>query len=190
MTVDAQKIWKGFHWSFFINIQGLIICLRRFEYSLALGDLEVAQTELATATDLMNASGAAMQLAGSFSRQMYESQVRPTMSPPYVKADNFSGLMCWEHAALMQIWKRLGSTFKHLPDELQPQHAEFVQAYFKLVADHKAVCQKFGGDEGGSLRFEDGKATETLDKFAQVRYSQIDPNQAIARCPPSYFKFS
>lgn len=184
MSVDAQEIWKGFHWSFFINVQGLIICLRRFECSLALGDLAIAQIELETATDLMLASGAAMQLAGSFSRQDYESHVRPTMSPPAVKADNFSGLMCWEHAALMQIWKKLCTSFKSLPAELQPQHQQFITAYFKLVSDHKAVCQKFGGDQGGSLRFENGKAVDTLDKFAQIRYLQIDPNRhSLASCP-------
>ena len=100
--LDTQEIWKGFHWSFFVNVQALIICLRRFESSLVLGDIAMAKTELETATDLMLASGASMQLAGSFSKQEYDSQIRPEMSPPYVQSDNFSGLMSWEHATLMK----------------------------------------------------------------------------------------
>lgn len=181
---NSQEIWKGFHWSFFVNVQALIICLRRFESSLALGDITTARIELETATNLMLASGASMQLAGSFSRQEYESHVRPTMTPPYVESENFSGLMSWEHATLMQLWKRLSSTFKNIPKELESVHEEFVAAYFELAKDHKAVCQKFGGDEGGSLRFEKGTAVDTLDKFRQIRTQHINPNgKSINRCP-------
>ncbi|MBE9216527.1 siderophore biosynthesis protein [Plectonema cf. radiosum LEGE 06105] len=182
--VDTQEVWKGFHWSFFVNVQALIICLRRFEFSLLLGDIVTAKIELETATDLMLASGASMQLAGSFSKQEYESHIRPKMSPPYVQSDNFSGLMSWEHATLMQLWKRLSPTFKNMPDELESTHEKFVIAYFELVADHKAVCKKFGGDEAGSLRFEKGTAVDTLDKFGQIRTKHINPNgKSISRCP-------
>lgn len=182
--LNTQEIWKGFHWSFFVNVQALIICLCRFESSLALGDIAMAQTELETATELMLASGASMQLAGSFSKQEYESHIRPKMSPPYVQSDNFSGLMSWEHATLMQLWKRLSPTFKNIPPGLESVHQKFVEAYFELVTDHKAVCQKFGGDEAGSLRFEKGTAIDTLDKFGQIRTKHIDPNgKSISRCP-------
>ncbi|MCJ8282733.1 MAG: hypothetical protein MJK14_23680 [Rivularia sp. ALOHA_DT_140] len=132
----------------------------------------------------MLASGASMQLAGSFSRQEYESDVRPTMTPPYVQSQNFSGLMSWEHATLMQLWKRLSSTFKNIPQELESVHEKFVAAYFELAKDHKAVCQKFGGDEGGSLRFDKGTAVDTLDKFEKIRTQHINPNgKSINRCP-------
>jgi hypothetical protein len=182
--INAHQIWKGFHWSFFIQVQGLIICLHRFEASLVSGDLITAQLELTTATDLMRASGAAMISAGSFSRHEYDQQVRPSMSPPAVQSDNFSGLMSWEHAVLMQIWKRLRSVFQTLPADLSPQHQQFVEAYFSLVQSHKAVCQKFGGDAAGSLRFEAGNAVDTLDQFAKVRWQYLDPNhQTLDRCP-------
>ena len=182
--LNTEEIWKGFHWSFFVNVQALIICLRRFESSLALGDITTAQTELETAIDLMLASGASMQLAGSFSKQEYDSQIRPKMSPPYVQSNNFSGLMSWEHAALMQLWKRLSPAFKNIPDELESVHQKFVESYFQLATDHKAVCQKFGGDEAGSLRFKKGSAVDTLDKFGQIRTKHIDPNnKSISRCP-------
>ena len=181
---SPQAIWQGFHWSFFINVQGLIISLRRFEVQLALGNLSQAQTELATATDLMLASGASMQLAGSFSRDAYEYEVRQSMMPPQVYSANFSGLMSWEHAALMQIWKRLRPIFETLTEELQPQHEKFVQAYFSLAKAHRAVCEKFGGAEGGSLRFDQGCAVATLNKFSHSRWGLIDPAHQIAQdCP-------
>lgn len=182
--VDPQQIWKGFHWSFFVNIQGLIICLSRFEINMAAGDLPKAQIELETATDLMLASGAAMELAGSFSRQEYENQVRQTMTPPHVQSNDFSGLMSWEHASLLKVWKRLRPIFETLPAALQPQHEKFIAAFLNLLTAHKAVCQKFGGGEAGSLRFDKGKAVDTLDKFGQSRWQLIDPNHRAADgCP-------
>lgn len=182
--IDPYQIWKGFHWSFFIHVQGLIICLERFEASLVSDDTSSAQIELATATDLMRASGAAMELAGSFSRQEYEQQVRPSMAPPYLQSDNFSGLMSWEHAVMMQLWKRLRSVFQTMPSDLYPQHQQFIKAYFSLVNAHKAVCQKFGGDAAGSLRFEAGNAVGTLDQFAQIRLQYLDPSHCSTdRCP-------
>ncbi|MEO0397103.1 MAG: siderophore biosynthesis protein [Cyanobacteria bacterium P01_A01_bin.137] len=185
MTQTAsQAIWQGFHWSFFINVQGLIISLRRFDAQLALGNLDQAQIELATATDLMLASGASMELAGSFSREAYEADVRTSMTPPQVRSDNFSGLMSWEHAALMQVWKRLRPVFETLPHELKPQHGKFVKAYFELATAHRAVCEKFGGAEGGSLRFDSKCAIATLDKFRDSRLGLINPPQAPTRgCP-------
>lgn len=183
-STNAAEIWKGFHWSFIVQIQGLIICLQRFENSLVSGNLAIAQTELETATDLLLASGAAMQLAGSFSPRSYAEQIRPSMMPPQVQSDNFSGLMSWEHAALMQLWKRLSLAFRGLPVELQPQHQRFVEAYVVLADSHRAVCEKFGGGESGSLRFEAGSAVDTLDKFAQLRLQTLDPQRhAVNHCP-------
>ncbi|XPM57245.2 MAG: hypothetical protein EDM05_004790 [Leptolyngbya sp. IPPAS B-1204] len=77
----------------------------------------------------------------------------------------------------MQLWKCLTPAFRTLPAELQPQHQRFVEAYLMLATSHRAVCEKFGGDSAGSLRFEAGNATETLDKFAQLRLQTLDPNQ-------------
>ena len=184
IATQPQTIWRGFHWAFFINVQGLIICLQRFEAQLALGNLEQAQSELKTATELLLASGASMELAGSFSRQDYERLVRPSMTPPQVQATNFSGLMSWEHAALMQAWRRLRPTFETLPATLQPQHKAFVHAYFSLAKAHRAVCEKFGGNERGSLRFEGSCAVDTLDRFGESRHALIDPNRSLTKgCP-------
>ncbi len=184
MTQPTPKsIWQGFHWSFFINVQGLIISLQRFEAQLELGDLDQAQIELSTATELLLASGASMELAGSFSREAYQL-VRKSMTPPLVRAKNFSGLMSWEHATLMQIWKRLRPIFATLPNDLRPQHQQFVQAYFSLVDAHRSVCEKFGGASDGSLRFGQNSAIVTLDKFSVSRWGLIDPtHKTISKCP-------
>jgi hypothetical protein len=170
-----EQIWQNFHWAFFINTQGLIVCLRRFEVYLLEANLLQAQVELETATTLMMASGAAMELAGSFSRQAYDQAVRPTMMPPQVQSHDFSGLMSWEHAVLVQLWKSLRPTFVALPTSLQPAYQAFTAAYLSLAKSHRAVCQKFGGEEVGSLRFENGHAVDAIDTFIRSRYQLINP---------------
>lgn len=183
---EILKIWEGFHWLFFVYVQGLIICLRRFEIDIAAGNFRQAGVELETATDLMYASGAAMELAGSFSRQEYEHLIRPDMMPPNVRSDNFSGLMSWDHALLIKIWKRLSPVFETLPVALHPQHKRFVAAYVSLSSAHTAVCKKFGGDETGSLRCNKTPAVSRLENFADNRLKLLDPNHRVMGGCPSH----
>ena len=171
--LSAKKVWQGFHWSFFINVQGLIISLNRFEKYLILQDISKAKIELKSCTKFLLASGSAMKLAGSFSQQEYEKEVRPTMTPPQVVSQDFSGLMSWDHGALIQTWKRLAPIFKNLPIELKCEYDDFVNAYRQLATAHRSVCEKFGGDETGSLRFDNSNALDTLDKFRNSRLKLI-----------------
>lgn len=177
---NLQQIWEGFHWLFFVDVQGLIICLCRFENQLIAGNLDQAEVELGTATKLMLASGAAMELAGTFSREEYEQQIRPTMMPPQVRSDNFSGLMSWDHALLIKIWKRLSPVFQTLPVELHNQHDRFVAAYLTLSKAHTAVCDRFGGSEKGSLRCNKSSAVSRLEDFEKVRLKMLDPNHRVS----------
>ena len=176
---NLQQIWSGFHWLFFVDVQALIICLRRFESQLEARNLKAAKVELRTATKLMLASGAAMELAGSFSRKEYEQQIRPDMQPPNVEAENFSGLMSWDHALLIKICKQLAPAFQQLPAELHAQHEHFVNAYITLSNSHTAVCARFGGNEKGSLRCNKTSAVSRLENFGQCRLKMLDPERRI-----------
>lgn len=181
---EIIEMWEGFHWLFFVYIQGLIICLRRFETYIEASNFQQAQVELETAAELMFASGGAMELAGNFSRQEYEHLIRPDMMPPNVKSDNFSGLMSWDHALLIQIWKSLSPVFETLPDPLAPHYDKFVAAYLSLSSSHTAICDKFGGDEAGSLRCNKTSAVSKLEKFANNRLKLLDPSHRLTgSCP-------
>ncbi|MEM8722523.1 MAG: siderophore biosynthesis protein [Cyanobacteria bacterium P01_G01_bin.39] len=178
--VNLQQLWEGFHWLFFVDVQGLIICLLRFESQLQAGNLSKAEVELETATKLMLASGAAMELAGSFSRKEYEQKIRPMMMPPQVRSENFSGLMSWDHALLIKIWKRLAPVFQTLPIELDAQYQDFVASYITLSQAHTAVCTHFGGNEKGSLRCNKSSAVSRLKTFEQCRLKMLDPNRRLS----------
>ena len=177
--VNLYQIWEGFHWLFIVHIQGLIICLQRFEIELNAGNLPQAEVELGTAAELMLASGAAMELAGSFSREEYENQILPTMKAPVVASENFSGLMSWDHAFLTKLWKKLRPLFKALPPELDTVYNKFVNAYMTLSGAHKAVCTRFGGDEKGSLRCDKVTAVNKLENFEKGRLNMLNPNNKV-----------
>lgn len=172
-------LWQQFHWAFFVNTQGLIIALGRFKATVERGDLTAAKIELNTASDLLRASGASMELAGSFIREGYDSEVRTSMMQPNVSVDNFSGLMSWDHASLIQLWKTLRPTFQNLPGELQVEHDDFLKAYGILATSHRAVCEKFGGGEGGSIRNTSELAVNVLDRFDRRRRTAIEPNPKL-----------
>lgn len=167
--IDPKTNWEGFHWSFFINIQGLIISMTRFEQFVSVGDIQLARTELKTITSLMLAAAASMELAGSFSRKEYDEIVRPSMMPPNVESDGLSGLQMREHTYLMKVWKRNQHIFHNMPASLKSEHDDFVSAYLALSKSHKKVCSKFGGDEKSSLRTSKTTAIKTIEKYETNR---------------------
>lgn len=170
----ARDIWREFHWSFFMNTQGLILCLRRFALLLDRDDLAGAAAELETAAQLMDASAAAMQLAGSFTREDYETDIRVSMTPPNVQSEGFSGLMSWEHGTLVELWRSLRPRFAALPEALAPAHARFAQAYRAMADGHVNVCARFVG-HSGSLRYDNRDALTSLRRFGDSRMALIDP---------------
>lgn len=177
--IEPLQIWKKSHWIFSVYIQSLIICLLRFENYIKVSNLAEAKIELETATNLILASAGAMRIAGNFSQQEYTQRVRPQMIPPHVKANDFSGIMHWDHAYLVNLLKNLSPIFKDLPPELKLQQEKFIYAYQIVFATHKEVCQKFGGNESGSLRSQGYTAIDVLSKFEQNRLRLITAKKQL-----------
>ena len=178
---SPYAIWREFHWAFFLNVQGLIVALRRFRLLLDRGSLAAAAEELTAAATLLTASAASMELAASFTKDDYENGIRQSMMRPAVESDDFSGLMSWEHAVLVGVWRDLRPVFEQLPEELAGAHDSFVAAYRHLAQSHTGICARFVGSEAGSLRYDDRNALDTLRRFERGRLSLIDP--AGKRCP-------
>ncbi len=176
-----RQIWQEFHWAFFLNTQGLILCLRRFALLLDRDDIAGAAVELDAAAALMDASAAAMQLAGSFTREEYERDVRVSMSPPNVQSEGFSGLMSWEHGVLVNLWRDLRPRFAALPEALAPAHARFAHAYRSMAEGHVQVCARFVGDGAPSLRYDNREALISLRRFGENRLAMIDPHGVASR---------
>lgn len=174
-TPSPSRIWREFHWAFFVNVQGLVLCLRRFNMLMHEGNNPEADKELRAAAVLLRASASSMELAASFSKTEYENTIRVSMTPPSVESDDFSGLMSFDHAVLIQVWRQMKDVFATLPVELHDAHSEFVAAYKHLAEGHVGVCSRFVGSDAGSLRYGDRKAIDTLKRFESGRLSMIDP---------------
>jgi len=174
----AQEIWREFHWAFFLDTQGLILCMRRLALLLDRGDVAGARTELEAAAEIMAASAAAMQLAASFSRAEYQGSIRGSMVPPNVESEGFSGLMSWEHGVLVNLWRGLRPRFADLPAALAPAHDRFVQAYREMADGHTDVCARFVGEGAASLRYDDRDALRNLRRYNRNRRDLIDPAHA------------
>ena len=177
-------IWKRFHWIFFIFIQGLVICFLRFEEAIKNEKLNLVSIELETASNLMIGAGAAMKLAGSYSSNEYQEQIIPTMKPPNIKVEGFSGLMSWDHAYLVRLWKQNKKKFQNLPLFLQPQYEKFLLAYKIMASSHRNVCSKFGGGEvGGSVKHPKENAVLALEKILLSRWHMINPShKSVPEC--------
>jgi len=192
-NISPLHIWKKGHWVFLVFSQALIISLDRFLAALGNDQLDQAKVELETTTELMYASGAAMKLTGNFTREKYESEIRPTMTignpQSLVQSENLSGLMMWNHDYLIKIIckQKLLPILKTLPSILELEHENFVRAYKWGISDgHKSICAEFGGGEIGSLiaASESSAAIKTLEKFEHSRVKILDPMGIVKdSCP-------
>lgn len=169
---------------FLVFTQALIISLNGLLAAIGNDQLDQAKVELETTTELMYASGAAMKLTGNFTREKYESEIRPTMSignpQSLVQSENLTGLMIWEHDYLIKIicQQKLLPILKTLPSILEVEHENFVRAYKWGISDgHKSICAEFGGGEIGSLiaASESIAAIKNLEKFEHSRVKLLDP---------------
>ncbi|MBE9197861.1 MULTISPECIES: hypothetical protein [unclassified Nodularia (in: cyanobacteria)] len=192
-TLSPLHIWKKGHWVFLAFSQALIISLNRLAAAIANDQLAQAKLELETTAELMYASGAAMKLTGSFTREKYESEIRPTMMTgnhqSLVHSENLSGLMMWDHDYLINVIckQKILPIIKTLPKILEAEHEKIVLAYKCGISDgHKSICAEFGGGEIGSLiaASQSSAAIKTLKNFENSRVKLLDPTGRIkGGCP-------
>ncbi|MDD1413641.1 hypothetical protein MEN41_02895 [Dolichospermum sp. ST_con] len=166
-------IWKRYHWLFFVFVQGNILCMHRLKKEMRKESMIQVGVILKSMSKLMLASGASMIFAGTPEHQEYENGIRPTMMPPNVNSADFSGLMSYDHAYLINLWNQEKKLFKLIPSFLSPAYEEFLKAHEFLALSHKFVCQKYGGDQTGSLRENRVTALENLEKINNSRRRTI-----------------
>ncbi|HAX79061.1 MAG TPA: hypothetical protein DCY88_25360 [Cyanobacteria bacterium UBA11372] len=193
LTLSPLQIWKKGHWIFLVFSQALILSLNRLVDAIGNDQLDQAKVEFETAAELMYASGAAMKLTGNFTREKYESEIRPTMitgnPQSLVQSENLSGLMMWDHDYLINVIckQKLLPMMKNLPSILEAEHEKFVRAYQCGISDgHQSICAEFGGGEIGSLiaASESSAAIKTLEKFENSRVKLLDPTGKVkGGCP-------
>lgn len=180
---NSLLTWKRYHWLFFIFLQGNILCMLHFKKQ----NMVEAEVILKAMSQLMLASGASMLFAGESKPQEYENTIRPTMMPPHVKSPEFSGIMSYDHAYLINLWNQEKNYFKLIPSFFESTYEDFLKAHEFLALAHKFVCHKYGGSQTGSLRGKKVTALENLEKINSARRRLIirskqellDPNSNL-----------
>jgi hypothetical protein len=166
---NPKRRWTVGHQLFFVVIQGVIMGLDELTRAIERHDTASIRRSLADTTSLMHLSATAMQYTGDFSKEAYESVVRPSMP------ETFSGLDNLDHAWLMKfmsVMKR--SSAAVLERDFAVEFAAFRQSINDAYDAHIWVCERFVGGKA-SLRTSSSEmsATEVLEKFKAKRLALI-----------------
>jgi hypothetical protein len=189
-THNSLFIWKRYHWLFFVLLQGNILCLSHFKKEMRKENMMQVGAILKSMSKLMLASGASMLFAGGSQSQEYENTIRPTMMPPNVNSPEFSGIMSYDHAYLINLWNKEKKLFKLIPSFLNPAYEQFLDAHKFMASAHKFVCQKYGGDREGSLRETKVTALENLEKITDSRRRLIISSERQLLNPDSRLRLT
>ena len=140
------------HYVFMTIIQGMIISLNFFTHHSNHPDNEENINHYMHITAmLMWGSEAALKFAGDFSNFAYDSEVRPTLSPP-IAPPGMSGLYWRDHEFFIKkIIFKLKPVFSNPPHFLEEAVNSFREALACVYDAHKLVCTKFVGHTESSL---------------------------------------
>lgn len=144
--------WEQGHYVFMTIIQGMIISLNFFTHHSNHPDNEENINHYMHITAmLMWGSEAALKFAGDFSNFAYDSEVRPTLSPP-IAPPGMSGLYWRDHEFFIKkIIFKLKPVFSNPPHFLEEAVNSFREALACVYDAHKLVCTKFVGHTESSL---------------------------------------
>jgi hypothetical protein len=142
--------WKVGHRFFFVLIQGLITEHARLESALRDENWDEVELRLRTSTQLWWASSIALRFSSTFSREDYESIVRPAMMPPHVSS-GFSGLHSADHRVLLAYLRGSRKGLVSLPQRARASHGQYLWALSHTYQEHIRVCEKFVDEHGTSL---------------------------------------
>lgn len=171
---DAYDWWIMGHYIFMVLIQGLIVSLNFFQNYIKNNNKILSIYFLQLSTFLMQASESSLRLTGEFSKEKYNSRVRPTLMPPIAEPE-MSGLHWRDHQFLIKNnFKNLKNIFASIKEEFFITCVnKFEQALKNTYEAHQFVCQKFVGKGSLSLK-STGSAVSTLEKFKLARLNMLN----------------
>lgn len=154
-AVDAAHRWKTGH-----HLFHLILATMNTRLDQAVEALERIEPDIVTAsvavndvTALFHAATASMHFASDFPKPMYETVIRPSMSPPWMP-EGFSGIFNREHEVLSTSLRRLKAVARSTPSDsagaprLRESLSQLWRAQSHNRREHRLICEKFvpGGD--------------------------------------------
>lgn len=165
--------WLRGHQLFLVITQAMIASVNRLDALTAAGADPVQVTDgIEALVVLLRAAAAAMRLTGDFSPAIYDTLIRPSMSPP-VLPDGFSGIFSSDHRFLVTRLRDMGPTLTAFGRQFDDAHTALVQSFSALYDDHINVCGRFVASDKNSLLMTDGARCTALDQLAKFKKSRI-----------------
>lgn len=171
----ARELWCTGHHSFFAVTQALVITLAYCGEMLAARRTDEAIAAIETAISLMDASAVIMRRAGSFSSDVYEDHIRPSMMKPSTEVD-LSGLMSADHQMLVTALRSLSEIPTEIAASVAPALGRLRSSFSAVYEAHKFVCARFT-DDAPSIwmsRRSQSPAVHSLAAFKARRLALID----------------
>ncbi|MGJ8584021.1 MAG: hypothetical protein ACSHXD_08025 [Marinosulfonomonas sp.] len=166
--------WKQQHQLFFLIIHGMLYLLHVLEEALDKEHAPVVRAILDDFAELMEGSAVAFRLAGDFSIDGYDTEIRPDM---HRHDPHFSGLFYADHKELVTSLRVL----KRVPDDFDEEMNRVGDAISAAYEAHALVCLRFVGDSSSlaskdpsrvaaeSIRGKYVKRTKVIAGLAQPR---------------------
>jgi len=165
-SADPLVRWKAGHRLFFALIQTVVVALRDATAGRA-PESHPAPTGTRTAAILLRACADAMHHTASFTPDVYDTVVRPSMEPPAHRTEGFSGLWSADHQALVRQLRTWGTVHARACGHDCPPHQALSAALNEVHTAHRGICARFVGHGPSLLGGAD--ALSVLDRLRGTR---------------------
>jgi len=169
---DPHRRWRTGHQLFFPLIQAVVVGLECFTAAILAGDEAAARESACFASDVMRASGRALEFAADFCPSSYTGAVRPSMTPPGT-AQPLSGLMSADHHQMVLCFHQVRPLVPMLSAELRQLYDHFIEAVEGTYVAHRHVCARFRGDRVVSLRMSQTSSMTAADVVEQMGNARV-----------------
>jgi hypothetical protein len=154
---DALARWKQGHQAFHVYLVAMNSVIRTARRQAMEGDDEPLGANLMKLSALYDAATATMVYASDFPPALYETTVRPSMSPPEL-SPGFSGVLNTEHNVMVDeladlgrsLCTRYGGDRSTWPVAVNRSWRAVERSKSRNLASHFRICRRFV-PEGASL---------------------------------------
>jgi hypothetical protein len=137
--------WKVGHRLFFFITQGLVLTHHYIRTFIDAKKFPEAIKAMEESISLFKASMEAFNFSSGYSKEAYEFEVRPSVSPP--RFDSLlSGTQYIDHTEMLQQIKSCREYLVDLPEVMKPTYEKYIEAITNLYCNHSKICSRIVGD--------------------------------------------
>ncbi|WBF45732.1 hypothetical protein [Serratia rubidaea] len=175
MEDDAQdplRRWVRGHLLFMVQCQGMSLSTQLLINAAHSEDIELACAQAHQLIHLMNISRITLEFATDLNQQQYLSQIRPTLMPP-LAPPKMSGINWRDHVVMIRLMRQSTPAW-HFVEQAEPELAARMRSVLaEVYTAHRAVCEKFVGEENTSLLAKENATTSAGQVLEGLKNSRL-----------------